>query len=53
MKELFENIKGMGIPGIEMDLLSMGMSGDYPEAIAAGADMVRVGSAIFGARQRH
>lgn len=53
MKELFENIKGMNIPGIEAELLSMGMSGDYPEAIAAGADMVRVGSAIFGARQRH
>lgn len=53
MKELFERIKGRNIPGIEMELLSMGMSGDYPEAIAAGADMVRVGSAIFGARPRH
>ena len=30
--------------------LSMGMSGDYPAAIAAGATIVRVGSAIFGAR---
>ncbi|MCR5807936.1 MAG: YggS family pyridoxal phosphate-dependent enzyme [Clostridiales bacterium] len=53
MKELFERIKGMNIPGVETELLSMGMSGDYPEAIAAGADMVRVGSAIFGARPRH
>ena len=53
MKELFERIKGTNIPGIKMELLSMGMSGDYPEAIAAGADMVRVGSAIFGARPRH
>ena len=53
MKELFEHIKGMQIPGIEPELLSMGMSGDYPSAIAEGADMVRVGSAIFGARPRH
>ena len=30
--------------------LSMGMSGDYEDAIRAGATMVRVGSAIFGAR---
>ena len=31
--------------------LSMGMSGDFAEAIAAGATMVRVGTAIFGERQ--
>ena len=34
-------------------VLSMGMSGDYPIAIAAGSTMVRVGSAIFGARNYH
>lgn len=33
-----------------MDFLSMGMSGDYMTAISCGANMVRVGSAIFGAR---
>ena len=33
-----------------MDFLSMGMSDDYVEAVAEGANMVRVGSAIFGAR---
>ena len=33
-----------------MDFLSMGMSGDFEDAIAAGANMVRVGSSIFGAR---
>lgn len=33
------------------DTLSMGMSDDYPLAIAAGANLVRIGSAIFGARQ--
>lgn len=34
----------------ELDYLSMGMSGDFEEAIRAGATMVRVGTAIFGAR---
>ena len=34
----------------ELEYLSMGMSGDYADAIRAGATMVRVGSAIFGAR---
>ena len=53
MKELFEDIKGMAIPGTEMEVLSMGMSGDYPSAIAEGANMVRVGSAIFGRRPGH
>jgi uncharacterized pyridoxal phosphate-containing UPF0001 family protein len=33
-----------------MDTLSMGMSGDLDAAIAGGSTMVRVGSAIFGAR---
>jgi hypothetical protein len=33
--------------------LSMGMSADFPEAIAMGATHVRVGSAIFGAREKH
>jgi pyridoxal phosphate enzyme (YggS family) len=36
----------------QVDTLSMGMSGDYPEAIAHGATMVRIGTALFGARPR-
>lgn len=36
--------------GISFDSLSMGMSGDFEEAIAAGATHVRIGTAIFGAR---
>jgi PLP dependent protein len=36
--------------GIALDTLSMGMSADFEEAIAAGATMVRIGTAIFGAR---
>ena len=37
--------------GIPLDTLSMGMSADLEDAIAEGATIVRVGSAIFGARQ--
>jgi uncharacterized pyridoxal phosphate-containing UPF0001 family protein len=36
--------------GLALDSLSMGMSGDFEEAIAAGATLVRIGTAIFGAR---
>ena len=35
---------------VKVDCLSMGMSGDYADAIAAGSTMIRVGTAIFGAR---
>ena len=36
-----------------MDIMSMGMSGDYADAIACGSTMIRVGTAIFGARDYH
>jgi hypothetical protein len=36
--------------GLDVDTLSMGMSADMPAAIAEGATMVRIGTAIFGAR---
>jgi uncharacterized pyridoxal phosphate-containing UPF0001 family protein len=36
--------------GIPLDTLSMGMSADFEAAIAAGANFVRIGTAIFGAR---
>jgi pyridoxal phosphate enzyme (YggS family) len=38
--------------GIALDSLSMGMSGDFEEAIAAGATLVRIGTAIFGERAK-
>jgi uncharacterized pyridoxal phosphate-containing UPF0001 family protein len=38
--------------GVEFDTLSMGMSDDLEAAIAAGSTMVRVGTAIFGARRQ-
>lgn len=50
MKQLFVDNSGKKYDNVSMDFLSMGMSGDYIEAIKCGANMVRVGSAIFGAR---
>ena len=49
-RELFDRLKERSLDGIEMEELSMGMSGDYRLAAAHGATMVRVGSAIFGPR---
>lgn len=51
MYQLFVDIKGKNIDNILMRELSMGMSGDYREAILEGATIVRIGSAIFGERQ--
>ncbi len=50
MRHIFLDIKGKKIDNISMDVLSMGMSDDYEEAIKCGATMVRVGSALFGKR---
>ena len=47
---LRELATGLGSAGIELDTLSMGMSGDLELAIAAGSTLVRVGTDIFGAR---
>ena len=51
MRELFETLGSKSIPNVSMEQLSMGMSGDYRAAIAEGATMIRVGTALFGARQ--
>ena len=50
LQRLARLIAGQGIPGVAMDELSMGMSGDFQVAIEEGATLVRVGSAIFGER---
>jgi hypothetical protein len=50
MRELFEQVNRQSIPGVSMRYLSMGMSHDFEVAIAEGANMVRVGTAIFGER---
>ncbi len=50
LRLLAEQIRAAAIPGVTMDELSMGMSGDFEVAIAEGATLVRVGTAIFGER---
>lgn len=51
MYQLFVDNRAKKLDNIDMLELSMGMSGDYVEAILEGSTIVRVGSAIFGARQ--
>ena len=50
MHNIFIDILQKKLDNISMTILSMGMSADYYEAILQGANMVRVGSALFGAR---
>ncbi len=49
-RALFEAVRGQHAHLQDWDTLSMGMSGDFAEAITAGSTMVRVGTALFGAR---
>ncbi len=49
VRELYERLSAQGL---ELDTLSMGMSDDMEAAIAEGATMVRIGSAIFGVREK-
>jgi hypothetical protein len=50
LRQVAEKIRTLKLPGIEMRILSMGMSGDFELAIEEGSTMVRIGSAIFGPR---
>jgi len=50
LRVLFDKVKTLQIPNVEMCFLSMGMSDDYETAIEEGSNMVRIGRAIFGAR---
>ncbi len=50
MRQLFIDIGAKKIHNTNMGILSMGMSGDFKEAIAEGSTVVRVGTAIFGSR---
>ena len=47
-RELFEELRRVGSAGDRFDILSMGMTSDFEVAIESGANMVRIGSAIFG-----
>ncbi|NLC76525.1 MAG: YggS family pyridoxal phosphate-dependent enzyme [Clostridia bacterium] len=50
LSRLAGEIADLGLPGVEMRYLSMGMTNDFEVAIEEGANMVRIGSAIFGER---
>lgn len=50
--ELYVDMKRKNIDNVTMNVLSMGMTGDYQTAIEEGATMVRVGTGIFGARAK-
>ncbi len=50
MREWFERLRDMELPGVDMHILSMGMSDDCIVAAEEGATMVRLGRALFGAR---
>ncbi len=51
MYQSFIDIRDKKLDNINMDILSMGMSGDFEAAVANGSNIVRVGSAIFGERK--
>jgi hypothetical protein len=49
-REIYERLSNVTTPNVEMRTLSMGMSNSYRVAIEEGANLVRLGTAIFGAR---
>lgn len=50
MRQIYVDIRAKKNDNVSVDCLSMGMSGDFADAIRAGSTMIRVGTAIFGAR---
>jgi pyridoxal phosphate enzyme (YggS family) len=50
IKKLFDKLKALDIPGVEMRYLSMGMTNSYRVAIEEGANLIRIGTKIFGPR---
>jgi len=51
MQQLFIDMRGKKLDNINMSILSMGMSNDYQSAIRYGSNIVRIGTALFGARK--
>ncbi len=49
-RRLWDDLGALSIPGVEMRFLSMGMTNSYRVAVEEGANMVRIGTAIFGPR---
>jgi pyridoxal phosphate enzyme (YggS family) len=52
-RQVFEQLKLLAIPNVTMQYLSMGMTNSYQIALAEGANMVRLGTLIFGERPVH
>lgn len=50
LRQLADEVRELELPGVSMRHLSMGMSGDFQVAVEEGATLVRIGTAIFGAR---
>ncbi len=50
-RKIFEEIKKLNLPNVEMKYLSMGMTNSYKVAIEEGANIVRIGTKIFGERE--
>lgn len=50
LKSIQTQIKEKKFPRVEMDILSMGMSGDFKVSIEEGATIIRVGTSVFGPR---
>lgn len=50
LRSLYDHIDALRIPNADMQVLSMGMTGDYIVAVEEGSTLVRVGTGIFGAR---
>ena len=50
-RKIFERIKGLGLPNVDMKYLSIGMTNSYRIAVEEGSNMVRIGTAIFGERK--
>ena len=51
-REIFDEIKNRNLSGVEMKYLSMGMSNSYKVALEEGANLIRIGTKIFGERTR-
>jgi len=50
-RKIFEKIKSLNLPGVKMKYLSMGMTNSYKIAIEEGANIVRIGTLLFGKRE--
>lgn len=50
LRELRDSLNELGLPNVALEELSMGMTHDYPVAVAEGSTLVRVGTALFGPR---